>query len=1440
MLRRLRLKALLLVVAVMCGYSHTMLFAQRQLERLGRGLVALRTGTNSVFLSWRLLGTDPESTGFNVYRVTGTITNQLNSSLITNVTCLIDTSVNPSLTNRYIIKPVVDGAEVEPVGLVTLLPNTPIRNYIPVPLDIPPGGVTPDGVAYTYSANDASVGDLDGDGEYEIVLKWDPSNSKDNSQSGYTGPVIIDAYKLNGQRLWRINLGINIRAGAHYTQFMVYDLDGDGCAEMVCKTAPGTVDGMGNFVLMPGDNPYADYRNSSGYILSGPEYLTVFDGRTGAALWTTNYIPPRGNVSSWGDSYGNRVDRFLACVAYLDGVRPSVVMCRGYYTRTVLAAWDWRNGRLQLRWVFDTLNGYKNYEGQGNHNLSVADVDGDGMDEIVYGACAIDHDGRGLYSTGLGHGDAMHLSDMDPSLRGLEVWDVHETPSQYGAGEFRHAGTGYIYWGIPSSGDTGRGCAAPLLNSYIGYLCWSSASGGLFDTRGNYVGSKPSSCNFLVYWDGDLARELLDGITISKYNVGNLFTATGCSANNGTKSTPCLSGDILGDWREEVIWRTTDSSELRIYVSTNMATNRIYTLMHDPQYRLSIAWQNVAYNQPPHPGFYLGPGMDLPPIPQISTATLVWRGNNTNNVWDLESTPNWRTNFYWLSNYWFGADPPATVFFNGATVLFDMTGTNTLPVVISGLLQPSNVVVHSPGNYTFVGSGSLIGPMSLWKAGQGSLALNNTNYYTGITHVRDGTLAVDGLLSSSRLIARGRGVWGPATVAGFGTLGNGATVLNSAAIAPGRNGLAGTLTIYNGFFITNGTLLIDLSSDPSGTILSNDLLFVNGSVYAGGSNTISVRKLNGSLGIGQYTLLRCNTGILGNAMTWNLLGLENVPYQLIIQNTGLYLKVFDFTYTNRSIVWRGDGKSNFWDVGISTNWVDSTSQFTCFITGNTVEFNDSGSNNVPVNIIHYVSPTRVKINSTKTYQFTGPGAIAGSTCVLEKSGSGSVIVSNCNSYGGGTILLSGTFQPGTIAANMGAFGTGPITFAGGTLRFHGFGGSTGTDWGGHTNTWIVPAGSTGTVLMPPRFGYGSPFKSTLVGSGELRIVTDYVRCSFAGDWSQFNGVIKVGPRSGSAEFRLNNAQGLPNARLYLSNGITAYNIWGDNAVIEIGALEGEARAVLGPGNGSSSNPTWRVGWRNDNAEFKGSIKDAGITSLIKVGTGIWRLSGTNSYTGTTLVQGGSLVINGSNAEATNIVTVLSGATIGGRGIIGGPLLIGGKLSPGDQGVGTLTCLSDIILSNTAVAIFELVSPNQCDVLTTKGTLRCGGTLFVTNLGPSLVAGSYKILDAAQIQGQFTTVLLPQLPAGLEWDVRSLYTTGTLVVYARPKLKTYVLGKSIIIAGEELPAGLQCVLLSTTNLYMPLSSWQRLATNYVGSSGSIAFTNSIQNDLTRFFAIWITQ
>jgi rhamnogalacturonan endolyase len=571
------------------------------MENLTRGLVAVKVN-NGVFLSWRMLGTDAANIEFNIYR------NATFVGSVDDVTNYVDAQGEASST--YVVKAVINGKEVasESVGVWGTNSRT-------IKLNRPAGGTTPDGNAYTYAPGDSSVGDLDGDGDYELIVKWDPSNANDNAHAGYTGNVLIDAYTFEGKQLWRIDLGRNIRAGAHYTQFQVFDFDGDGKAEVAMKTADGTKDGQGVVI----GNGAADYRNGSGYILSGPEFLTVFNGETGKAMATANYIPARGTVSSWGDSYGNRVDRFLAGTAYLDGKRPSMIFSRGYYTRAVIAAWDWRDGKLTNRWTFDS-NTEKSYEHQGAHSLSIADVDEDGKDEIIFGAATIDDNGKGLSNTKICHGDALHVSDMDPNRRGMEVFMVHESPDCYGnhGVEMHDPRTGQIIWSFQGGGDIGRGVAMDIDAATPGFESWASA-GGLNDVTGRNLGTKPKGVNFAIWWDGDLLREILNENYIDKWNTSRkvndrLITGSGSSIN-GTKAVPVLSGDLLGDWREEVIWKGNDNASVVIYTTTIPTNYRMHTLMHDSQYRSAIAWQNTAYNQPPHTSFFLGAGMKMPPQP---------------------------------------------------------------------------------------------------------------------------------------------------------------------------------------------------------------------------------------------------------------------------------------------------------------------------------------------------------------------------------------------------------------------------------------------------------------------------------------------------------------------------------------------------------------------------------------------------------------------------------------------------------------------------------------------------------------------------------------------------------------------------------------------------------------------------------------------------------
>lgn len=726
-----------------------------QLEALDRGLVAVST-PEGVFLSWRLLATEAgpaTDTGvsgpsFAVFRDGERI-------------ATVDDSTNyadPEGTAEaeYTVAPAwhdITGEQSAPVSVWG-------DGFYDLPLQKPADGVTPAGEAFTYSANDASVADVDGDGALEFVVKWDPSNSKDVSQKGYTGTVYVDTYELDGTLLNRIDLGVNIRAGAHYTQFMVYDFDGDGRSETMLKTAPGTktvtynpdgsVASEQNITMLAEDLAagYAqtdDYRMSAadyrehlievfegwsehpevvagnwpatleeafgipvtheyplstasatelvdyfittyapsrsarndlttfeGFIVDGPEYLSVFDSATGEELETVRYEPGRGDDGLlWGDyamariEPGNRVDRFLAGVAYLDGSHPSAVFARGYYTRSTIAAYDWDGESLSKRWFVDsghvpmtnpfndgphgrdgTDPEYGTITTQGFHSLSAADVDGDGKHEIVYGAATIDDDGGLLYSSfdelpagsaapgdtvRLGHGDAMHVTDIDPSRPGLEIWTSHEggTYAPYGSA-MRDAATGEVIFGAYSGRDTGRSMIGDVRADVPGIEAWASMPGGteasgLLSATGDILGTAIPGTNQSIRWAADLTTQIVNGsgdqnVSIDDWTRGRLLTADGTRTNNGTKGNPSLVADVLGDWREELLVRTADSSALRIFTSTEVTTHKLPTLLHDKQYRAEVARQNTTYNQPSYTSYYFASDMDFANVPVLTTA----------------------------------------------------------------------------------------------------------------------------------------------------------------------------------------------------------------------------------------------------------------------------------------------------------------------------------------------------------------------------------------------------------------------------------------------------------------------------------------------------------------------------------------------------------------------------------------------------------------------------------------------------------------------------------------------------------------------------------------------------------------------------------------------------------------------------------------------------
>lgn len=489
------------------------------------------------------------------------------------------------------------------------------------------GGIMLDGKLYMYSVNDVSVGDVDGDGEYEIILKWDLFNVKDNVYDGYIGEVFIDVYKLDGIFLWCINFGKNIRVGVYYIQFMVYDLDGDGKVEIVMKIVDGIIDGKGYII---GDE-YVDYRNEQGRILFGLEYLIVFKGEIGEVFMIVEYELFCGKLEDWGDGYGNCMDCFFVGIVYLDGEWLSFVMVCGYYMRVVFVVYDFRNGRFKKCWIFDFNQlGYEVYVGQGNYSLSVVDVDGDGKDEIIYGVMVVDYDGIGLYIMGFGYGDVMYVGDLDLFCKGFEVFQVYEDVLKLYGLLLCDVGIGEILWGVYVGIDVGRGMVVYIDLNYKGLFVWGiDLSGndgmlyGFFISKGEKISDKVFVLvNFVIWWDGDLVRELFDydwdgmvgRLKIEKWDVENcclkmIFQLDGVLFNNGIKGNFVFQVNLFGDWWEEVIWRMEDSSVFCIYIMIYFICYCFYMFMYDLVYRFGIVWQNIVYNQLLYMGFYFGMGM---------------------------------------------------------------------------------------------------------------------------------------------------------------------------------------------------------------------------------------------------------------------------------------------------------------------------------------------------------------------------------------------------------------------------------------------------------------------------------------------------------------------------------------------------------------------------------------------------------------------------------------------------------------------------------------------------------------------------------------------------------------------------------------------------------------------------------------------------------------
>ncbi len=1468
----------LLILLLICGWAGS-LDAQRKVEKLGRGVVAVNTGGGTAYISWRLLATDPEGIGFNIYRsIGGAEAEKLNATPITATTDYTDNSASTTSTNSYFVKPVTNGVEGAASKPFTIQGDATAKRY---------QGITLQPTAYSTSVQHVYPGDLDGDGEYDYVVKRQPRDPANN--------VLLEAYTREGVFMWRIDLGHNMElgAGTHNPFVVVYDFNGDGKAEVFTRSGELTVfaDGKAITDANGGNNDGVDdYRtlppvSDMGYMLLGdncPEYLSMVDGLTGKELARREWID-RGAKSTWtslwGDNYGHRMNMNFIGVAYLDGVNPSIVTSRGDGGIMDIEAYDFDGTNINSRWTWSARTNTAKPAGQtwrqfhesylnntatkvaiptgyhwaDFHNIRVADLDGDGKDEISWGVNAMDDNGTPLYfaKNDIGHGDRFVISDLDPDRPGLECYAIQQAASTLAVYYDAKTGERIKTWSAVPSYDVGRGDAADIDPNVKGCELWSYAHSTVLNCKGDAVPGATSypAPALTMWWDGDLQREILSAADGNGYNpiinkwnpstnsAGRLLSLYSEGGQYSNKipygGRPALYSDILGDWREEIFCMNSDSTEMRIFSTWTPASTRIYCLMQNPEYR---SCANIkGYMTSTEVDYYLGGGMTRPPMPPVLTSNTQWKGGANGNAWDVNTTSNWLNN------------ATMKTFSQGDTVLFDISGKANNTVNLTGDVQPSQVWVSSPADYTFSGTGSITGTASVLKTGYGALTLANTNSYAGKTTVDQGALIVNGVLSQSPVWVNRQAVLG-----GTGTLTESVTLESGAILSPAKSSVAGTLKFAKSLTIpVDATYQLDMSDDATGLTRPSDSIKVNGDLTLAGTLNIRVNQLNGKLAVGNYPILTYTGAFTGTLSNIVVTGINDNKYSVVNTGNAIVIKV-EASRDPGNIVWSGSNSN--WDLLTTQSWSINGSP-ALFATGDSVFFDATGKANSSVILTGTLNIGKMVVDASENdYSFSGTGSITG-TGGITKSGKGKLTLSTSNAYTGKTIINGGALEINTLAniglnSSIGAAastdplylqltdsrlryagttqqstdrgititgtdtietansagsivlgspvaGTGKLVKTGaGKLIFNGvntysgytvikegainFGndnvnsapGTISLEGGtltmtntptSYTNTscnYIVPTGCTGTINADSRIA----LFGTLTGGGTLNWYIPSMgsgaagtRTELKGNWSAFTGTINVTASSAGGDFRIVNSYGYANAALNLGAKTYAYHTTSSTAVA-VGEVSGVATSYL-------SGANWTIGARNTDATFAGTISGTS-TTVTKTGTGTWTLSGASTHTNATTINQGKILLL-SPGYITGPVVVNNSGAFGGTGMANNSVTVasGGIIAPGTSSVGTLIVGGALTLnsgSTTNIKISRL--SNTQDLIQVTGAATLAGTLNLQLLDGAFAAGdAFKVIQAGSYSGTFSSIV-PAVPgAGLNWDMSTLATDGTIRV-----------------------------------------------------------------------------
>lgn len=1385
------------------------LFAQRKMENLGRGVVAIHSATNEVFVSWRLLGTEPQDIGFNLYRsANGGTGVKLNSSVLTAGTNFTDATANFTQSNSYFVKTVLNGVEQVASAAYTLPANTLVQSFFRVPINNTPG----------YAAKFIWVGDLDGDGEFDFVFDKQPTDASKT--------ILLEAYKRDGTFLWQLDCGPNsvnkngISPGSstldigHGDNFTVYDINNDGKSEVIVRTANGVK--FSNGVTL------TDANNSK-------QFISVLNGTTGVEISRTPYNNPYLGVGPMNGHMG---------IAYLDGINPSIIWEAKNRNaddsfNEMTTAWSWNGSTLVQTWQF--LTGNQNCP--AGHQVRVLDVDGDGKDEVTPMGFAIDHDGKKLWSLGekgYVHGDRFSVGDLDPSRPGLEGYAIQQINPYGMAWVYYDAKTGEFLNGqtrFPAT-DLGRGMAGDFDPRYKGYelFTFTDAMYNVSGAKSIILSDSYSYPNLRIWWDGDLGSENLDNKKMIKWNyIGNYEDrmyidgySTFPNVNIVGPNTPGFYADIIGDWREEVVFEAGDRNSLVVYTTPYTTNTRLYTLPHNPAYRNSMCVK--GYYQSNMLDYYLGFDMAQPPVPPIQKANKYWEG--TSFLWD-NSSINWNTG------------TSSAVFANGDTVMFDVSGNNTDSIKINTSISPARIWAMNPDkkNYIISGTGKLTGAMDLIKAQFGTFTLCGNHDYTGQTRISEGSFVINGSLDSKVLVQTKGNLGGIGTLKGGITLEKGESN-EGGRLSPGNGILAnqlGVLTI-NGNLVVPGNNNFAFDVLPGSTKV-NDSLVVKGDLTFGGVNKLMLNFVTPPAS-GIYTIIKCEGTLTAVASNFKIEGLSGVPKNLIIENNQIKIEVLSIRIP-KSTVWKGL-VDNVWNYDKAN--FEANSVTTAFVPGDSLLFDDSGLLKT-ISLTEIAAVSKITVDALSNYTIGGTGVIAGTGDLIKKNSNTLTIQLTNNTYTGKTIVEGGTLAIATIgsagkpsslgsaaalssniqlkgvslvinsnsvtdrgftltgnttltipvAGNYAVFGgviagTGVLikdgpgqlafigrnTYSGGTILRNsaitlgsneanesGLGSGPITIENGILTladarltaqlNWnvIVPAGKTASITYDGRCAVNG----SLSGDGTLSITMPYVRTEFKGNWSAFTGKI-----NSNGDFRIDNNFGYAKAAINLVTGV-AYPKTADNT-ISFGELSGAAATSI-------SGAKWTIGSKNTDALFNGTIAGNSIT---KVGTGSWTLTAANTYTGGTNINAGKLIVTNTTGSGTGTgaVSVNNSGILTGIGTITGPVTInnGGVLAPGNI-YGTLTVNNTITMQAGSKYATDVISSSSlCDKIALGANkISLNGTLEITNtsLTDYEAGNSFKIITGTNITGSFTSIS-PAVPGeGLIWDTSELNSNGAIKV-----------------------------------------------------------------------------